>query len=147
MHAACKDIYSAPVKNQKAFVKTKFQDIGEKELGITAERDPTRHREVRRLLNPGFGTRAVKEREHVLHEHIDRLIGQIRARGTIGQGVNMIDVRDFKPFSRLSSDRSLQWCDWLAWDLAGDMGYGRQFNNIRDGMPPRQLSVGFRRQC
>jgi len=25
-----------------------------------------------------------------------------------------------------------QWSDWVAWDIAGDMSYGRQFDNIKN---------------
>ncbi|MCJ1477283.1 hypothetical protein MMC13_005954 [Lambiella insularis] len=109
------DIYTHTAsRTGGAFIKTKFQDIGEKELGITAERDPEKHRVVRKALNPGFNPRTFATREPVLHEHIDRFVGQLAELGTTGKGVNMIE-----------------WCDWLAWDLAGDLAYSRHFDNVK----------------
>ena len=29
-----------------------------------------------------------------------------------------------------------QWFDWLACDIAGDMGYGHNFNNVQDSQSP-----------
>lgn len=88
----CLDIYSPANGTTPAFLKTKFQDIGEKELGITAERDLVKHREVRKLLNPAFSAKAFKTRIPILHEHIDRFVNQLEKLGTIEKGVNIIDV-------------------------------------------------------
>lgn len=87
------DIYTPATKTAPAFLKTRFQDIGEKELGITAERDLVKHREVRKLLNPAFSAKAFKTRVPILHEHIDRFVDQIGKLGTAEKGVNIIDVR------------------------------------------------------
>lgn len=86
------DIYAPATKTATAFLKTKFQDIGEKELGITAERDLVKHREVRKLLNPAFSAKAFKTRVPILHEHIDRFVDQIGKLGTTEKGVNIIQV-------------------------------------------------------
>lgn len=87
------DIYASATKTGPTFLKTKFQDIGEKELGITAERDLVKHREVRKLLNPAFSAKAFKTRVPILHEHIDRFVNQLDKLGKTSKGVNIIDVR------------------------------------------------------
>lgn len=75
------------------FPKTKFQVIGESELGVTAERDPEKHRAARRLLNPGFSTRAFKTREQVIHDHTDQFVSQLKEYGNAEQGVDFCEVR------------------------------------------------------
>ncbi|KAF2185491.1 cytochrome P450 [Zopfia rhizophila CBS 207.26] len=108
------DIYDHTGRSTHLFPKTRFQDIGEKELGVTAERDPEKHRVARRMLNPGFSSKALKAREHVIHDHTDEFISQLRAYG-ISEGIDICE-----------------WCHWLAWDIAGDMAYGRKFDNVKN---------------
>ncbi|RAH75491.1 cytochrome P450 [Aspergillus aculeatinus CBS 121060] len=110
------DILMSGTKNRPTFIKTDFQHIGGKHAGIAADPDVEKHRAVRKMLAPAFNPRALKEQEPALHEHIDRFIQRLRELGTAEQGVDMRD-----------------WFDWLACDIAGDMGYGHNFHNVRDG--------------
>ncbi|RAH76706.1 cytochrome P450 [Aspergillus japonicus CBS 114.51] len=110
------DILMSGTKNRPTFIKTDFQHIGGKHAGIAADPDVEKHRAVRKMLAPAFNPRALKEQEPALHEHIDRFIQRLRELGTAERGVDMRD-----------------WFDWLACDIAGDMGYGHNFHNVRDG--------------
>jgi hypothetical protein len=74
------------------FPKTRFQDIGESELGITAERDPEKHRIARKALNPGFSPKVLKTREFIIHNHTDQFVSQLKKLGNTDQGLNIIDV-------------------------------------------------------
>jgi cytochrome P450 len=90
---AYKDIYGNSGKLGHLFLKTKFQDIGEKELGITAERDPEKHRIARKMLSPGFSARAFKLKEDVFHEHVDELVYRLNQPENSGsEGVELIQV-------------------------------------------------------
>jgi len=99
-HVACEfqilifiqDIYAHSGKSTHWFRKTRFQDIGEKELGITAERDPEKHKIVRKMLNPGFSARASKNREDVVHYHTDLFISQLKAQGGTERGIDISEV-------------------------------------------------------
>ena len=91
---ASTDIHLSVVQNRETFVKSNFQDIGEKELGVTAERDPERHRQQRKQLAPGFSLRALRDQEMVIHEHMDRFIRQLEKLGMTGDGVEIGLVRD-----------------------------------------------------
>ncbi|KXJ94939.1 cytochrome P450 [Microdochium bolleyi] len=109
------DIHASAVRNRETFVKTKFQDIGEKEPGVTAERDPEVHREVARKLRPAFSPRSLKAQEPTLNSHVDELIDRINTHGTTGRGINF-----------------LEWMDRYSWDVAANMAYGREFHQVRD---------------
>jgi len=109
------DIHASAVANRETFVKTNFQDIGAKEAGITAERDPDTHREIARKLRPAFSPRSLRALEQTLHTHVDELVDRIRTYGTTGRGINVTE-----------------WIDWFVWDVAADMAYGRKFNQVRD---------------
>jgi len=74
------------------FLKTRFQDIREKELRVTVERDAEKHRSVRRMLNTGFSPRAFKNREQVIHDHTDQFVSQLREYGGTEQGVDFCEV-------------------------------------------------------
>ncbi|KAL8797417.1 MAG: hypothetical protein Q9182_007207 [Xanthomendoza sp. 2 TL-2023] len=67
------------------------------------------------MLAPAFNLRALKEQEPALHDHVDRFISQLEKLGSTDGGVDM-----------------REWFDWLACDIAGDMGYGHNFNNVKD---------------
>ncbi|KAM5448232.1 hypothetical protein McanCB56680_001040 [Microsporum canis] len=118
------DIYPSAIRNRETFIKTRFQEIGEKEPGITAERDPDLHREIARQLHPAFSARALRSQEPVVHRHVDDFIGQLKQHGTKGRGVDM-----------------KEWIDWVSFDIAGDMAYGREFRNTKDGKSALFLST------
>ena len=79
---------------RETFVKTNFQDIGEKEGGISWERDPVKHRAVAKKLHPVFSARSLKTQEPVLQEHIDLFITKMRAHGGGENGLELKVVRD-----------------------------------------------------
>ena len=88
---------------RELFVKTNFQDIGEKEGGISWERDPVKHRAVAKKLHAVFSARALKAQEPTLQEHIDRFVSRLRAYGGGEKGLELKVVRN----SLLSSEGGL----------------------------------------
>ena len=122
-------------KSRPTFIKTDFQHIGGEHAGIAADPDVEKHREVRKMLAPAFNPRALKEQEPALHDHVDRFINQLEKLGSLDGGVDMREVSVFlsETDNRLNH---MQWFDWLACDIAGDMGYGHNFNNVQDSKAP-----------
>ncbi|KAL8919063.1 MAG: hypothetical protein Q9172_005164 [Xanthocarpia lactea] len=110
-----KDILMSGTKARPTIIMTDFQHIGGKHAGIAADPDVEKHKAVRKMLAPAFNPRALKEQEPALHDHVNRFIGQLAKLGTTDNGV---DIRE--------------WFDWLACDIAGDMGYGYSFNNVKE---------------
>ena len=78
---------------QELFVKTDFHEIGEKDEGISWERDPLKHREVAKKLRPAFSARSIKAMEPTLQKHIDRFINQMRKYGGGKKGLELLMVR------------------------------------------------------
>ncbi|EFQ34697.1 cytochrome P450 [Colletotrichum graminicola M1.001] len=110
------DIYTAAVRNRETFVKTEFQDLGGDEPGITAERDPEKHRSLAKLLTPAFSPRAMHAQEIHVHRYVDLLVEQLsRHGGTCPTGVDM-----------------REWFDWLVCDIAGYMAWSHEFDNLKN---------------
>lgn len=74
-------IYGSAIKNREIFRKSDFQEIGENEPGITAEKDPEVHRQIAKKLVPAFSTKALRKQEDVIHQHIDGFVAQLRQYG------------------------------------------------------------------
>ncbi|KAI1077304.1 cytochrome P450 [Whalleya microplaca] len=109
------DIYTPHVKNHELFVKTEINDRGDKTGGIAFERDPVRHREVRKQLSPAFSSRSITAKEPVMHKYIDLFVERMKAIGAVSEGVDLA-----------------QWCNWVAMDISADMTYNREMNQVRD---------------
>nr|XP_036577183.1 benzoate 4-monooxygenase cytochrome p450 [Colletotrichum truncatum]KAF6784095.1 benzoate 4-monooxygenase cytochrome p450 [Colletotrichum truncatum] len=110
------DIYMATVRNRETFVKTEFQDLGGDEPGVTAERDPEKHRNVAKQLTPAFSPRALHAQEVHVHRYVDLLIDQLDKHG--GTSAAGVDMRE--------------WFDWLVLDIAGYMAWCYEFNNLKN---------------
>lgn len=60
---------------------------------MVAERSPEKHRDTRRLLSHGFGAKALKDQEDVLHQHCDLFISQLRKHSAeSSDGLDMKEV-------------------------------------------------------
>lgn len=63
-----------------------------KHEGIAAERDPEKHRVIRKQLVPAFNPRALKEQEPALHTRMDTFIEKLALSGNNPKGINMPEV-------------------------------------------------------
>ncbi|KAI1364145.1 cytochrome P450 [Xylaria arbuscula] len=74
---------------------------------INADRDE--HALLRRQLSHGFSDRSMKEQEPIIGGYVDLLVRRIRENleKSPGEPVNM-----------------LQWLNWTAFDIIGDLGFG-----------------------
>ncbi|CAA9957835.1 Cytochrome P450 [Pyrenophora teres f. maculata] len=112
---AMKTIYGSARQNREIFTKTDFQDFGLKSPGITAERDPTKHRELAKMLAPALSLSSTRAQEPCVHRHVDDLIRHIKEEIKTNPEIQMI-----------------QWIDWHTWDLASDMAYNLKCNQVKN---------------
>lgn len=121
------DIHGSAVNNRETFTKTNFQDMGvSPEPGISAERDPDIHREGARKLVTSFSSRAARSYEPVINDHVDCFIRKLEHYRDSGEVLN-----------------ASKWFDYLAWDLAGDLTYGRDFGHVQKGETLRRPIIAF----
>lgn len=86
------DIYDSHTKHLEHFTRTDWLDLGEGEDGINWERDPVRHREVRKNLSPAFSVKSLQAKEPTLHKHIDYFLDRMREFGSEKNGVDLLQV-------------------------------------------------------
>ncbi|KAI1077061.1 putative cytochrome P450 [Whalleya microplaca] len=112
---AFKDIYGPQTKSRKLFPKSKlFYDIGI--TNIAFEMDPEKHAKQHKWFAPAFRASALRSQEHVIHEHTDLFVDQLRRLGaSTGESMNMTD-----------------WLEWLTFDIIGELTFGEPFHAVRD---------------
>jgi cytochrome P450 len=108
----------------EVFVKTDFEDLGEGDGGISFETDPVKHREVAKRMAPAFSMKNFKAKEATLQYYVDMFIDKMKEVGGSDKGAEM-----------------RRWADWLSMDIAADMTYNRQMNEIRDSEPPLSIHL------
>lgn len=91
-HVNFTDIYDSHTKNMEHFTRTDWLDLGEGEDGINWERDPVRHREIRKNLSPAFSVKSLQAKESTLHKHIDYFLERMREFGNEKNGVDLLQV-------------------------------------------------------
>ncbi|KAH8647141.1 cytochrome P450 [Xylariales sp. PMI_506] len=111
-----KDIYGPTSKNRKLFRKSKrFYDIGK--TNIVYEMDPNLHAARRDLFAPGFRAQALRDQEHIIHEHVDLLLEQMdRAAKDAEDGA--VDITSAM--------------EWLTFDITGQLTFGETFGAVRE---------------
>ncbi|TGJ85024.1 hypothetical protein E0Z10_g3719 [Xylaria hypoxylon] len=90
-----KDIYGHAIGQQKTLVKSEFYDMygsGFKSLCIGSERDPQRHRKMKQSLSAAFATKALRDQELEVAEHVDLFVQKLGEKGRSG-GLNMTKWR------------------------------------------------------
>ncbi|CAJ2509481.1 Uu.00g145070.m01.CDS01 [Anthostomella pinea] len=112
---SAKDLYGSPSKTRKLFPKSDlFYDVGISNLAF--EMDPAEHAKQYKLFAPAFRASALRSQEHIVHEHTDFFISQLRRLGTAsGESLNMA-----------------LWFEWLTFDIIGELTFGESFNAVRE---------------
>lgn len=134
-----------PGKTNDAEQFLKTEELGAlsgKHKGFAADIDPKLHRPIRKALEPFFTTKAIKSwKEPLFHQHFDLFIEKITAASVKGP-VNLKQVSYLQSLCCRSAHTSsilsmltmfLQWVEWVSMDLAGDMAFGHNYGNLRDG--------------
>ncbi|KAF7535628.1 hypothetical protein G7054_g5244 [Neopestalotiopsis clavispora] len=93
---------------------TDWLDLGQGEDGVQWERNPAKHREIRKRLSPTFSVQSLNSKEPTLHRHIDYFVERMREIGAAQDGIEL-----------------RQWTDWLALDISADMAYSREMKQMQ----------------
>lgn len=121
--AAAKDIYGHASKGTSSFLKSDFYDVKGEISSILRERDPQKHREIRKNLSHGFSTQALRMQLDVVIKYVDMFVKQIER---LGHGVDGIPMDE--------------WYNWVTFDIIGDLTFGEPFGAVAEGNEPISLS-------
>ncbi|EAW12419.1 cytochrome P450 [Aspergillus clavatus NRRL 1] len=113
-----KDIY-APRKGRPTFIKSDFYDGGnfaDQASSVVSERDPAKHRAMRKFLAAAFSERSLREQEGLVTQVIDDFIDQVGQRGNSKEGVDMT-----------------MWTNLLTFDIIGQLAFGESFHGLETG--------------
>ena len=101
-------------------IKSEFYEMygsGFNSLCIGSERDPKKHAQMRKALQPAFTTRAVLEQESIVQATVDDFLATLSQIGDTISGLNMT-----------------KWFEMLAFDIVGEMAFGESFHCIENSM-------------
>ena len=113
-----KDIYGQR-QGHRTFVKSAFYDGGSfanQAHSIVSERNPEKHKDMRKYLSNAFSDRSLKEQEYLISGVIDLFIQQIGRRGQIPGGLDMT-----------------MWFNLMTFDVIGELAFGNSFNGVASG--------------
>ncbi|KAK4189458.1 hypothetical protein QBC35DRAFT_545856 [Podospora australis] len=84
-------------------------------VSIVTAVDPASHARIRKILPPGFSSRAVRQQEPFLHRYVDLLISRLREHSSSPKkgGGQEIDIGP--------------WMNYTAFDIFGDLGFVESF--------------------
>jgi hypothetical protein len=94
-------------KGRPTFTKTEHYFVFGKHVGIASERNPEKHRVIRKALSPAFSPRAIRAHDEYCHRVVDTALDGLERRGAMGEGANMSDVRLLVPQSFTSRLESM----------------------------------------
>ncbi|KAH8198414.1 hypothetical protein TruAng_007398 [Truncatella angustata] len=79
--------------------------------------NPSDHARYRRILNPSFSEKAIREYEPAIHRNTDRMISRL-FESVLDEGPNLNITR---------------WLQWLTFDMVADVVWGEPFDCITEG--------------
>ncbi|KAH7403136.1 cytochrome P450 monooxygenase-like protein [Cadophora sp. MPI-SDFR-AT-0126] len=112
------DIYGTATKGRKQFLKGNWYNQGPggtRSLVMSNERDPVKHREIRKLLAPAFSSSALRAQTAFVLKYVDMWIEQIKKHGGADEGINIEE-----------------WYNWLTFDIIGDLAFGESFGAVEN---------------
>lgn len=109
------DMFATQQKGYEHFTKADFISLGWADQGITWETDPVKHRQKVKWLLPAFSAKSLKTKEPIIHKYIDIFVEKMKKIGGREEGIEL-----------------RQWADWLAMDIAADLGYSREMNQLEE---------------
>lgn len=86
------DILTGGTKGKPLFTKTEFLPSFSEYKGIAAEKDPEKHRAIRKAIAPVFSANAVREVDKTLHAITDEFINKLEQLGGKEGGVDISEV-------------------------------------------------------
>ncbi|KAK0618490.1 benzoate 4-monooxygenase cytochrome P450 [Bombardia bombarda] len=109
------DIYGVGKEKTTCFIKSAFYDGGnfaDQAHSIVSERDPEKHRQMRKFLSRAFADSSLREQEHLVSEIIDKFVDRVGQEGTV-------DLT--------------HWFNLLTFDVIAKLAFGQDFRGIESG--------------
>jgi len=88
---------------------------GAPDLLTSPEKD---HARLRRLMQPAFSEKAIREQESLVHANVDLLIQRLQEQ-TNNSSPAIVDIN--------------KWMNWTTFDVVGDLAFGETFNCLENG--------------
>ncbi|PVI02264.1 cytochrome P450 [Periconia macrospinosa] len=95
--------------------KAPWYDMLQKERSIHSTRTPQLHQQRRRIWDRGFGTKALRQYQDRIAEHVDRFSANIQER--LGSSRNITNL-----------------CYFFGFDVMGDTAFGKDFNMLKSNV-------------
>ncbi|KAK8103686.1 Cytochrome P450 monooxygenase BOA3 [Apiospora kogelbergensis] len=123
---AFKDIYGAATKTKKLFPKSElfYGETGAKDTNIAYERDPDTHAVLYKLFAPSFRPQALRDQEHLIHNHVDLFVQQL--------------CRWSRENSYVDVSKGFEW---LTFDIMGELAFGESFGAVKNGQSHTWVSI------
>ncbi|KFA71865.1 hypothetical protein S40288_07736 [Stachybotrys chartarum IBT 40288] len=110
------DIHGPKRDLSTTFTKTSMvEGLGDEDDGLLWERDPEKHRRVSKMMSPAFSGNSLREKLPVMNRHIDTMITKMLEHGAGDRGIDLS-----------------RWIEWLCMDVAADLAYSWEMNQVRD---------------
>lgn len=99
-----------------------------------SERDIEKHKEVRRILAPGFTTAALARQEGIIHEYVDLFVSQV-SKLAVQDPVDVKEVSNISIYGYISSLYlpTYKWYKYLTFDISGELTFGEPFGALKAG--------------
>jgi len=117
--SALKTIYGSRQANVQKADWYRTIDAGSKAFSVHSEIDRSKHTFRRRVIDQAFSERALAGAEGLILEHAQSWIECLGADTSESGWTPPRDMND--------------WCNWLSFDMMGDMTFGRDFGCVTKG--------------
>jgi cytochrome P450 len=88
-----RDICGHIKQGKQIFIKCHaYNTSPESHLGIVTQRDPARHRVIRKSLSHTFSAKALRAQTDVVLKYVDMWVAQIKEHGDSPEGINVDEV-------------------------------------------------------
>lgn len=111
--AAWKDIYGHGHPELPKYFPTRS---GVKSVRSIISADAQTHSRFRRTMLPAFSERAMEQQEPLIRKYVDSLVEKLRVVAQTGQPTDLV-----------------RWYTFTAFDLIGDLAYGKSFGGLAEG--------------
>ncbi|KAI0525423.1 cytochrome P450 [Xylaria bambusicola] len=110
------DIYSAPTRNRKPFIKdATFYKNGDSVRVLIFEIDATEHAWQRKLIAPSFSGTTLRKQEYIIQHYVDLLVEKMGSLSAASRGAGVDAVEAML---------------WLGFDIMGEMTFSESFGAV-----------------
>ncbi|CAI6236601.1 unnamed protein product [Periconia digitata] len=107
------DIYSTPKPGRPVFLKSDMHDEGKIHTSVFSERDPEKHRAIRRVLDGAFKVGMLKQYQPYIDQHLAKFANKVEG---FQKGFNLTE-----------------WLEWLYLDIGGSVTFNHDYDCMVEG--------------